>query len=139
MTASRTVGNGATMPIMSVRLKSAFNRATLIPLAFDSMTTSNQSYLAQLVVGGTLTGAVFAPTTGAATEFDVSATVITGGTVIASALSSAAGSRTAGETLAGELVAAANIAGTTDIVSLVVVALTGNTTCFGELSWKEIY
>lgn len=139
MGTSRSIANGTTVPVISVRLKSTFNRGTIIPLSFDVMSTSAQSYLAQVVIGGTLTGASFSNTSGAASEFDVSASAVTGGVVVASAYTSQNGTRVAGDIIQSALVAAANIAGTTDIISVTLNALTGTTVTYASLTWKEIY
>lgn len=138
-TSGKTVASATTVPLISVRLKSGYNRGQLTPLSFDVMSNSNQSWLIQVVINGTLTGASFGNTTSSATEFDTAATAISGGIVIASAFGSASGNRSAGNIINGALTATSNIAGTADIVSVVLTALTGNTTAWGSLTWEEIY
>jgi len=136
-TASRAVGG--TYPLLSVRLKAGFNRGSIFPLRYASVTSNGSVYQAQVVIGGTLTGAAFSNTTGSATEFDQSATAIAGGVAIATTFTSANGARATQDEIDNGLVAAADIAGTADIVSLVITTLATTPTIWGALTWREIY
>lgn len=127
------------VPIVSVRLRASAIRGFLVPIGFDSITTSNASYITHVVVGGTLTGASFNPTTGPSTEFDIAASAITGGTVIATTFAAAAGSRASAALVSGDIKLGASIAGTADILSLVITPTTGSMTTLGSLTWREVY
>lgn len=136
----RNLAAATPLPLISVRLKSAYKRGIIIPVSFDFMSTTANSMRVQVVVGGTLTGASFNPTTGSASEFDIAASAITGGVVVATAYSNSTTNRASSGLVNSAIVAAANMAGVTDIVTLVVTSLTrAAITNFGSLTWKEIY
>lgn len=119
----KTVPNTLT-PLISLRLKSSNIRNVIIPQNFTLILSSSQSVLFQVIFNGTLTGASFAttPGTNTITEYDTSATAISGGDIIYSGYSS--GSGNSGTPLAGSstdvtnlLKISSNIAGTSDIIT----------------------
>jgi len=126
------------VPVISVRLKSAYARGILIPLIGHAQVTSTDDVICQVVVRGALTGASWANTTTDATEYDVSASAITGGIVMASFFANNNASDVAAS-LNSALVISASLAGAADIISLVIRTDTGSANVLGSLTWKEIY
>lgn len=85
-TTGRLVTNGGLLPVLSIRPKLSFKgilaRVGLQATHLEVLSSSNNIYV-QVILNGTLTGAAFAsvnPESNA--ERDISATVITGGTII---------------------------------------------------------
>ena len=147
---TRSASNGITgrsyvanFPAISIRLRTGFERATIekitASLAIDSSTTT----YVRLVLNGTLTGASWtAVSPNAVSEFDVSATSITGGEILESDHLTSGGriSKTTAFIL-NNLKLASNIAGTRDTLSLVAdkIAGPGNALIFGTLTYNEVY
>jgi hypothetical protein len=93
-----TANNGTTLinlttrrPILSIRPRLTFNSQTnRIPISVESLEfyiDAATNAFVEVVFGGALTGAAFADvdTANSAAQFDVAATAITGGTIVASA------------------------------------------------------
>lgn len=130
------VGTGS-LPLLSIRLKAANNRATLIPANFSILTDGANNFRVQVILNGTLTGAAFnSVNANSVTEFDIAATALTGGTVIHS---SYVASTTRDNTLPIEslLKVVANIAGTADILTLYVTNVSALINYYGSLEWQE--
>lgn len=140
---SRTVSGGTALPMISIRLKAAFNRAIIYPLKWGAI-TGNIGMLGNLVLNGTLTGATFASAS-TAVEVDQAATAITGGQTIDAGLCSSNGDRQIDEQVpaAGPLILGSNIAGTADILTLVCTNLGGSGggagATNGYMTWREVY
>jgi len=126
------------LPVVSVRLKTAYARGLLLPLGASAQVTSIDDVICQVVVGGTLTGANWNDTDLDATEFDVEATAITGGTTIATFFANN-NSGDISKSFDSALVVAAAFAGATDNISLVIQTDVGTAGVLGALDWKEIY
>lgn len=127
------------VPILSLSLKSANTRATLIPLSISLHITNNTDVHWKLLLNPTLTGASFTSVSNTAvSQYDVTATALTGGEVIAS-----------GYTMQGSpyslpldslLRINSNIAGASDILTLAAVRVeTTNATIYASMSYKELY
>jgi hypothetical protein len=126
-------------PVLSIRLKTAYNRATLIPLGLSMLSSSASNFIYRVYYGGTLTGASFANVdANSATEFDVAATAITGGVKIKSGYVST--QTRAIETLFdGLLLPSVSIAGVPEIVTITAQNLSGGSAnIFTQLSFQEI-
>lgn len=136
MVATRNM-NTTPIPIMSVRLRSGYNRALINLLGAELMSTSIQSLIYEIVVGGTLTNANFVTQDAltSAAEYDISATGITGGRVVDSGFVSSANRQIQSDT--GDLDAiSSNIEGVSEIISLVVRA-TGGAATYAAMTWRE--
>lgn len=129
----------AEVVILAIRLKSEYNRATFIPKLVDILETSNDSLLYRVYVGCTLTGAVWVDnhTGGSAVEYDISATGISGGRVIASGYVSTS-NRAANVIVDSVEGIAAEINGTQDIVAITIQSLSGAASAAAALSWVEV-
>lgn len=141
----RSVSNGVTtrnvtnttLPLISLRLKSANNRGTIIPLGISLLTTNNEETYWQLLLNTSLTGASFSSVSSTAiSEFDVSATAISGGETIAAGF---ANNGIISFDITPSIALCSNIAGTADILSLVAVRVTANATCSGMIYYKEVF
>jgi hypothetical protein len=153
-----TANNGITTiavttrrPILSIQAKTTFNsianRGFIEPQTVECEIGSGTA-LVEVVYNGTLTGASFTSVdANSLTNRDVSATAISGGTVLLSFYVSGAGATARNATLTtlgslvGRLVALTlDIAGTTpDTLTIVVTSFTGSVDSTGAFQWKEIY
>lgn len=136
MTTTRTVLT-TLIPIMSIRLRNAYNRALILPEEMELLTTTPQNLIYQVIYGGTLIGATFNAhdTNNSAVEFDIAATAITGGRVISTGF---VGSLNRQIQSAVDVLDTPNvsIAGVPEIVTLAVQA-TGIAATAASMSWRE--
>lgn len=141
---TRTVA--ATMlPVLSIQIKTTFgtvpNRGLVVPIS-TSVLTDNPIYW-EWRLNPTLTGASFTSVdANSITNFDVAATVVTGGRIIASGYSSAGGNKLASTDhgLTDKVPLSVNYAGTVgDILSFCAVRVGSSSASMGvALDWKEI-
>ena len=127
-------------PIISIRLKSAFNRALLELISFQLQLTTNDDYELQLLMNPTLTGASFADITGSIAQRDVSATAVSGGTIISAGYGNKSTSPISVKS--DELIRrlASDIAGTTqDVFTIAGRVRTGTGSGLGSITFKEIF
>lgn len=137
MTATRTVTAASFLPLFSIRLRSAYNRAKLIPTLVDLLTTSAQNLIYQVVVGGTLTGGTWLThdATNSAVEYNISATAISGGRIVNSGYVGSV-NRQSQVSVNTFDVPNVSIAGICESVTLAVIA-TGNANTYGAMEWRE--
>lgn len=136
-TTARAVSGTGSLPLLSIRLKSANNRATIVPETFSVITDAANNFRYQIILNGTLTGASFNSVSATSfAEFDIAATALTGGTIIASGYV-ATTIRQAVEDINSLLKLVSNIAGTSDIITLYVSNISSGVNYFGSLSWNE--
>jgi hypothetical protein len=134
------VSVGTTLvPILSIRLKAAFNRATLIPIEVTTFAATGSSFFWSLVINPTLTGAVFTSVaTNSITEFDVTATALSGGDTLLSGY--ATNSVPVIDVLESSYRLAANIAGTADILTLAAEKISGSAaSALAQINFRELY
>ena len=133
----RSVVSTSQLPILSVRLKSAYDKGLLQPVGFETLVQANQSVWYELKVGGTLTGDSFVALTDAS-EYDVSATAHTGGVVIKSGY--IAGASRGGEPdVKVPFLAGISLSGVRDIITLLLRTTTGTANAtFASLTFREI-
>jgi hypothetical protein len=143
----RSVNSGITaktvsttlIPLLSLRLKTANNRCTIIPLGCSFHISNAADTHWQMILNPTLTGASFTSVgTNAISEYDVTASAISGGEVIASGYS--INGDPSNLPLDSLLRINSNIAGTSDILSLAAIRVESvNSTVYSEISYKELY
>lgn len=143
-TTGKSIASGTPVPIIVVRLKTAFQRGRIYPLSFSVNCPTSIDFIYRLVINPTLTGATFAAgnTTGAATEYDLAATALSGGTIAQVgyvSLASKASSGVAGTIAPHYFIASNLLSGVADTLALVAVPIGGAGTFFGALSWQEVY
>lgn len=136
------------LPVLSVRPRTAFNglanRGQARPV-YCQIASKDAPVAYAIILNGTLTGASFADvdSTDSNVEVDVSATAISGGTVIASGyLGAGAGMQAMGTAMVDleNTTLSNNIDGDeTEILSIVLSLTDGaSTSCAGAITWKEL-
>jgi hypothetical protein len=145
-------------PVLSIRprltLNSITNRSIQIARIVAAVRAITNDAFVEIVYGGlpsriSLTGAswVNVDTNNSRVEYDVSATAISGGTVVAdffAVTGGGSGANTSAATalrdIAERIALTLDVAGTTqDILSVVVTSFTGTSTCSAVLQWFETY
>lgn len=137
--AGRSVTNLIPTPIISVRLKTAYNRAVLIPQSFEAYVTTLESFLLDVYVGGTLSGG--APTVTSvsdAVEMVTGNNTLTGGLRVATAIGSNQ-LRIGRDVIRSARHVGSDITGTPELLTIVVTPITGNSVYHGSLTWREVY
>lgn len=135
--------------MLSLRLKSAFNRATVFPLNGSVVTTdTGVDYYGQLVLNPTFGGALsFTGVANSSVELSDTVTTVTGGTVIGEfyGISGAPGKSgsaaiTTTADLNSVLALASDYAGTQDVVTVAVRTLSGTSasSMFALFDWLEL-
>nr|QBK92204.1 MAG: hypothetical protein LCPAC304_05510 [Pithovirus LCPAC304] len=140
----KVVTGGSALPVVSLRLKSAFNRLTLriVDVTLFSNVTGASACIG-IYLNPSLTAATFVSAgTDSAAEVDTSATAVNGGTLLASGFVTEQGviniSTSAGGNRSPCFDINADIAGTSDILSLVATLITGSPDVHASISWLEI-
>lgn len=133
--------SGVERPILSIRLKSTAIRSSIIPINATAMCSTADNFRLRIILNGSLTGASFASVaTDSIAELDIAATAVSGGTIISSVYTSNQIRANLLQEIESLLKLAANIAGTSDVVSLTVTGVpAGAVTAFGSLEWQEFY
>jgi len=153
-TASRGVSganaNTTLQSLFTVRLKSAYNRATVFPLNGSVVTTDNGiDYYGQLILNPAFTVAPgsWVPVGNSAVEYSLSQTTVSGGVVLSefygiSTSPGASGSAltTTSADLNSALALASDYAGTSDVLTIAVRTLSGSTSAsmYAWIDWLEL-
>jgi hypothetical protein len=120
------------LPLVSIRLASDSLGAVVLPVAIQAFPTTNQNYEVALFKNATLTGASYNTTDFNHVDYDVTATAMTGGTmVLQDYLSSTAQGRSVSVTPAGynfDLQLGVSLAGVSDVLTLGIRTISGATT-----------
>jgi hypothetical protein len=120
------------LPLVSIRLASDSLGAVVLPQAIQVYPTTNQNYEAVLLKNPTLTGASYNTTDFNHVDYDVSATAVSGGTIVLhSYVSSTAQGRSTSLVPTGynfDLQLGASIAGVSDVFTLAIRVIDGATT-----------
>ena len=137
------------VPLVSLRLKSAYVGATVLPIDFSIISSGATNYLWALIMNPTVAGvdaASWTDLTNSAVQYDISRTTansLTGGTVIKSGYIVGQGNTVtaadAGD-LASLLVMSADINNTPDQLILAVQRIDngGSVDYYGSISWREM-
>lgn len=134
------------LPLVSIRLAAGRLGAVVLPNRVQMLPTTSQNYEIALVKNPTLTSASWvAVPTDSNVEYDVSATVMTGGSIVQTDYVTASGSGGVGNTSEPtgynwDLQLGASIAGVSDIYTLGVRVVSGATTgdAVGSLSFYDL-
>lgn len=120
------------LPLVSIRLASDSLGAVVLPQAVQVFPTTNQNYELALFKNPTLTGASWNTSTFTHVDYDVTATAVSGGTMILqNYVSSTAQGRSVSITPAGynfDIQLGASLAGVSDVVTLAIRTISGATT-----------
>lgn len=138
----KNLSNTAASPLVCIRLKSANIDSIVVPTAFDLYGLQQAAFIYQVILNPTLTGASWTSAgTNSSVEYDISATALTGGTVIAQGVfvgSNKGGSVQVG---AGDVdfsqQLGRTIAGVSDIWCLAAISTTNNDDAVGVVNWQE--
>lgn len=142
-TANASIGSSF-VPLVSLRLASGRTGAVVIPDGYSVLPTaaSSVTFEVVLVKNPTLTGASWASTTSTNVEADLSATSYTGGTIVQQqfvlASTQSSGITSGGGDYNWDLQLGADLAGTSDIYTLAIRALSGTQTAIGALSFWDL-
>lgn len=144
MTADNTNIGTSFVPLVSLRLASGRTGAVVIPDGYSVLPTASSSVTFEIVLvkNPTLTGPSWVATTSTNVEADLSATAYTGGTIVQQQFVLAS-TQTSGITSGGgdynwDLQLGADLAGTSDIYTLAIRALSGTHTAIGSLSFWDL-
>lgn len=133
------VTNLTATPILSVRLKTGFNRAIIRPKGFSMVSRAADYFITDVFIGGTLSGGAATVTSVSdAVESVTGNTTLTGGRKIASYIASSQ-DRVVAASLDSARNVSSDISGTPELITLVVTPLTGNANFHAALNWHEIY
>jgi hypothetical protein len=139
-TTTRSIGAGASLPVLSIRLKSTHARGIIVPNTFGVSQSSVKTMRYQLVLGGTLTGASFASVS-PAVERDIAATVLTGGRVLQAGYipAAAVGGGVTSLLTRTSLWASSDFDGVSDILTIMMHNMdAGSLLSLAAMQWKEI-
>lgn len=144
MTTANASISSAFVPLVSLRLASGRTGAVVIPDGYSVLPTAASSVTFEIVLvkNPTLTGASWVATTSTNVEADLSATSYTGGTIVQQqfvlASTQSSGITSGGGDYNWDLQIGADLAGTSDIYTLAVRALSGTHTAIGSLSFWDL-
>jgi hypothetical protein len=132
------------IPLLSIAPGLTFNGLTNRVITNPTrcqILTNQQPVLCQIIVNGTLTGSSFSAvnSTYSSTSFDMSATAITGGIVLAEFYVDALGSQEVDLTNYGDAaLLGLNITGSTaETLTIAAVSVAGNSTTWANVQWEE--
>lgn len=132
------------VPLMSIRLASGRTGAVVIPDGYSVLpnSTSAVTFEVAMIKNATLTGASWVASSSANVEQDLSATALTGGTVIFSSYVEASRQSSApianGSDYNWDLQLGATLAGVSDIYTIAVRALSGTHDAIGTMAFWDL-
>lgn len=136
-------GIGTTfVPLVSIRLASDRLDAVIIPDGYSVLPTTSADYEVAMIKNATLTGASYDTTTFANVDFDITATALTGGTIVESRFISQ--TNQSGAPLQGggdynfDLQLGRTMAGVSDVYTVAIRALSGSQTAIGNMSFWDL-
>jgi len=140
-----TIGN-TFLPMISIRLNSAALGAVVLPNKIEVLPTTSQNYEVALVKNATLTGASWVSVpSDPNVQYDVSATAVSGGTLVYNNYTTASGS--GGTNVISDspgykwdLQLGASIAGVSDVYTMQIRTVSGATTgdAFGTFTFYDL-
>lgn len=138
-----TIGN-TFLPLVSIRLNSSRLGAVVLPNRVSVLPTTNQNYEVALFKNATLTGASYVTGAFENVDYDVSATAISGGTMVQNDyITSSAQGRAILAAPTGynfDLQLGVSLAGVSDVYTIAVRTVSGATTgdAFGSLTFYDL-
>lgn len=130
------------VPLVSIRLASDALGAVVLPNAVNVLPTSNGDYEIALIKNATLTGAAYDTTTFQNIDYDVTATALTGGTIVQIDYSKSS-PQSATPILAAtgynfDLQLGVSLTGVSDVYTVAVRVLSGTGDAIGSLSFYDL-
>jgi hypothetical protein len=141
MTAATTVATSFE-PLVSIRLASDRLDAVVLPAAYSVLPTGNADYEIALIKNATLTGASYDTTSFPNVDFDITATAMSGGTIVKTAF--LASTNQASSVLDADtgynfdLQLGRTMAGVSDVYTLAARVLSGSDTIIGALEFYDL-
>jgi hypothetical protein len=138
----KDLSNTVYRPLVCIRLKSANIESVVVPSKFDVFGLQQAAFSYRIIVNPTLTGASWTSSgADSSVEYDISATALTGGTVIDQGIfvgSNKGGSAsiTSNDVDFSQQIGR-TIAGVSDIWCLAAIATTNNDDAVGVVTWQE--
>ena len=138
----RELSNLVYRPIICIRLKSANIDSVVVPSKFDLYGLQQAGFIYKVILNPTLTDANWTSAgTDSSVEYDMSATALTGGTVIDQGIFVGSNKGGTATITAGEVdfsnQLGRTIAGVSDIWCLAAIATTNNDDVVASVSWQE--
>lgn len=137
-----TLSAGSLQPLVSIRRDSNHPHAIIEPHAFSVSSSGTGDYRVDVIIDGDLTGASWSDvSTRSVSEFDTSATLVTGGVRVMSMYvtgESGQGAQAAGQTLVQKMKIGTDIDGTAEVLTLAVYPISDSAITGGTLTWHEI-
>jgi hypothetical protein len=141
MTASTTVGTSFE-PLVSIQLNASRLDSVIIPLRYNVLPIGNADYEIALIKNATLTGASFVASDSPNADYDVSATALTGGTIVqtsyVSATNQSSGQIESDFAYNFDLQLGRTIGGTSDIYTVAARVLSGSDDIIGSLEFYDL-
>lgn len=129
---------GASIPLISIKLKSSQPDAIILPAEIDIIALSNQVMQYKLILNGTLTSPSFADHATSQCQIDTTASAITGGTVIQQGFITQNNKVTVGGLQNFNFQLGRTLSGTSDIITLVGVGYQNNIKALASLGWFQL-
>lgn len=141
-TTDASITVGSIVPIVSIRLASNRLDSVVLPSKYAAFPTSTGDFEVMMIRNGTLTGASYDTTTFSNVDFDVTATAITGGTILSSVYASAtnqSGNAASNNTEYNwDLQLGSTIAGVSDVITLAARTFSGTNTIIGTMDFYDL-
>ena len=143
MTTVNSTVSTTLVPLISIRLASGRTGAVVIPDGYSVLGSgAGGEFEVVLIKNPTLTGASWVASSSANVEQDISASALTGGTIVRSSFTSS-GAQVSGSVDTGgdynwDMQIGATIGGTSDIYTLAVRTLAGTHTAIGSMSFWDL-
>lgn len=126
-------------PIVSIRLAPGRLDSIVLPTQLDFLSTSINYYQYRLLLNATLTGATWAGTSDTGSvQYDLAATVSTGGTQIQSGFLDARSQLELSALSFFQFQLGRSLAGVSDILTLVLATTSPNADVLAQLGWQEL-
>jgi hypothetical protein len=143
MTAKNSSISTSFIPLVSLQLASGRTGAVVLPDGYSALCSgTNGEFEIALFKNATLTGASFVASDSANVEYDISATAMTGGTMVRNTYTSSSaqvrGTEDSPEDYNWDLQIGSTIGGTSDIYTLAVQTLSGTHSAIGSLSFWDL-
>lgn len=129
-------------PLVSLQLASGRTGAVVIPDGFSVLPTTTGDFEVAIIKNATLTGASFTVSDSSNVNYDITATVLTGGTIVKSDFVSSTNQAAANSGGLSDynfdLQLGATIAGVSDIYTLAIRSLAGTNSAIGSFSFYDL-
>lgn len=131
--------NGDYAHLISIRIGAGFDIGNLKPLLFNVLAATPDAMLAQLIIGGTITGGTWTQTKASSiSDYNVTATAFSGGEVISETLVGQE-ARSVLDSGSVDVYIGRYISGASQTLTLQAKTLGNHAEVHGSVSWEEVY